>query len=323
MKRFVLLALPALALVFGLAGCGSDPTSPPAGNNASLESPAIQAAMAEVPELADVETYEAPGEAEFADAYAPAGMFSTEAAIHPVFFYRVIRERQRDVQIETERDTVFETARVRVVDRFAGSFNIVAADSVDTGVVVSRIRKPLRDVGVMRAVFRRPIDWEREDPVTNEIASDGDRERHRRCRGWRLVAVSSRQIASPEHTAKIVSVRLEARSGLDVTITDPRELMRFPNGLPKVVAGEPVKVTVQVEDPTDRLFLLCGWGRLRLRPVADGVFEGGFKAPYDLRRFRVGVNALDRGTLFDDAAPYDSDFWGLLAHTAPPTLAGN
>ena len=318
MKRFVLLALPALALA--LAGCGSDdPTSPPAGNDAALEQQAIEATMAEIPELAESETYEAPGEGEFTDAYAPEGLFSTAEAVRPVFFYRTIREHTRDIRIETERDTAFETARVRVVDHFAGGFHLVVADSTDTGVVVSRIRKPLRDVGVMRAVFRRPLDWDRMDPATGD--SDDDRERDRRCRGWRLVATSNREIASPEHTAKIVSVRLEAASGLDLTITDPLALMRFPGELPRVFAGEPVKVTVQVEDGRDPVYLLCGWGRLRLKPVAEGVFEGGFKAPYDLRRFRIGVNVLDRGTLFDDAAPYDSDFWGLLAHTVPPTVA--
>jgi hypothetical protein len=319
MKRFTILALPALALALALAGCGSDPTSPPAQPAASLENQAIQAAMAEVPELAETETYETPGDAEFADALAPAGTFSTEAAIRPLFFYRTIREHERDVQVVIERDTLFETARVRIEDRFAGGFHLVTADTTDTGVVVSRIRKPLHDVGVMRAVFRRPVDWEKMDPAVG----DSERERERRCRGWRLVAVSNREIASPEHTAKIVSVRLQTDSGLDVTIADPRELMRFPNGVPRIVAGEPVKVTVQVEDPADPVFLLCGWGRLRLRPVSEGVFEGGFKAPYDLRRFRLGVNALDRGTIFDDAAPYDSDFWGLLAHTAPPMMAGN
>lgn len=228
MKRFLLLALPAFALV--LAGCGGDdPTSPPAGNDAALEQQAIAATMAEVPELAESETYEAPGEAEFADASAPEGRFATAEAIRPVFFYRTIREHTRDIHIETERDTAFETARVRVVDRFAGGFHLVVADSTDTGVVVSRIRKPLRDVGVMRAVFRRPIDWERDDHRDDGTAmTDDDRERNRRCRGWRLVAVSNREIASPEHTAKIVSVRLEAASGLDVTVTDPLALMRFP-----------------------------------------------------------------------------------------------
>jgi hypothetical protein len=319
MKRFILLALPAFVLALALAGCGSDPTSPAAENATSLESAAIQAALAEVPELAETETYESPGEAEFADAYAGESLFSTAAEIHPVFFYRLITKRERDVKVVTESDTVFETARVRVEDRFAGSFNIITVDSTDTGVVVNRLKKPLRDVGVMRAVFRRPVDWETDDAALGDSA----RERDGRCRGWRLVAVSNRQIASPEHTAQIVSVRLQARSGLDATITDPRELMRFPAALPKVVAGEPVKVTVQVSDPTDKVFLLCGWGRLRLRPAAEGGFEGGFKAPYDWRRFRIGVNALDRGTLFDDAAPYDSDFWGLLALAVPPTVAQN
>lgn len=325
MKRFILLALPALVFALAVAGCGSDPVSPPTDSGASLESQAIQAALDETPEVAEFDAYELPGESELSDPYgSSAGLsaaeaFSTVEAVRPVFFFRVIRQHERDVHVELSSETEFEVAHVRVEDRFAGTFNIVTADSTDTGVVYHRIAKPLRDRGILRAVFHRVPDWDKE----SSGVSAEERERDRRCRGWRLVAVSNREIASPEHTAKILSVRLQSRSGLDVTIADPLALMRFPGAVPKVLPGEPVKVTVQTEDPRDRVFLLCGWGRLPLRPVAEGTFEGGFHAPFDLRRFRLGVNAIDQATLHDEAAPYDSDFWGLLAMTVPPVVAEN
>jgi hypothetical protein len=310
MKRVLLLALPALVSGLLVVGCGKDPVSPTTGSGANVESQAIEYEMAQTPDLADIDTYETPGESEFADELGSSAPFSTEAAIRPVFFFRVITERTRDIHIETEKDTSYEIARVRVEDRLAGTFNLVTRDSTDTGVVRRLIKKRLHDVGVMQARFRRRLG--------EDYGMMADRSR-----GWRLVAVSNREIASPEHTAKILSVRLEAQSGLDVTLTDPQLLMRFPEGLPKAVAGEPVKVTVQVQDPTDVVYMLVGWGRQRLHPVSEGVFAGSFRAPYQLRLFRVGVNALDRGTLFDDQAPYDSDFWGLLGRTAPPTLAAN
>ncbi len=314
MKRVTLLALPALLLSLGLASCSKDPVSPSSGSGpgASLETAAIQAALDQTPELADVDTYEAPGEGELADATAPTGSFSTAAATNPVFFFRVIRERTHSVQITTERDSAFEFAAVRVEDRLSGTLNLVTVDSVDTGIVRRIVKKPLRDLAVMRARFRRPLGVDQDAEAMRD-----------RCRGWRLVAVSNREVASPEHSAKIVSVRLEAASGLAVTVTDPLALMRFPEALPRVAVGEPVKVTVEVADPTNVVFLLAGWGRQRLHEVSPGIFAGGFRAPVELRRFRVGVNALSRGTLADDAAPYDSDFWGLLARTAPPMTAAN
>lgn len=314
MERILSVSLLALAVAFVAAGCGKDPVSPNTTGGSTEQSQAIDQTLGQTPELADNDTYVAPGESEFSDGYdsygstaSAKGGFSTEEAIRPVFFFRVIRDHDRDIHIDTERESTYEVAKVLVVDRFAGSFNIVAVDSTDTGVVRRRIQKPLADVGQFRALLKRRLSG--DDPAA--VAAGP----------WHLVGVSNREIASPEHSTQIASVRLQSRSGLDVTITDPLELMRFPLGLPRVDAGEWVKVTVVTKDPTDAVFLLAGWGRQRLRHSAEGPFVGAFRAPFELRLFRVGVNALDHGTLFDDQLPYDSDFWGLLARTGVPQVA--
>jgi len=315
------LFLPLIAVVGGLllAGCGKDSGTPPtAPGSPGSDSQTFQQLMAQDPSLADNDTYETPGDSQAPDSWTASGGLSPEAAIQPVFFFRRITDRSRDIHIDYDRDSLKVVANVLVTDRLAGSFNIVTADTVDTGIVRTVIHKPLQDVGRLRARFVR---WLRTpDSGDDDWASmEGDKDWSR----WHLVAVSNREIASPEHTTKILSVRLQTAGGVDVTVDDPLALMRIPGEIPKFPAGEPVQVTVTTADPTDALFLLAGWGRTRLHKNPDGSWGGSFRAPFDVRRFRLGINALDHGTLFDDAAPYDSDFWGLLARTVVPTVASN
>jgi hypothetical protein len=321
MKRPFLL-LPLLAAVggFALAGCGHDAGAPPTAPGSSGDSQTFDQMMAQEPALADNDTYEAPGDASVPDSWSASGGLSTEAAIQPIFFFRRITDRSRDIHIDYDRDSVKVVANVLVTDRLAGSFNIVTSDTVDTGVVHDIVHKPLRDVGRLRARF---VHWLQPPPASGDddwSSIEGDRGDWSR---WHLVAVSNREIASPEHVTQILSIRLQTDSGVDVTVDDPLALMRIPGGIPKFPAGQRILVTVKTADPTDAVFLLAGWGRQRLHKNPDGSWGGSFQAPYDLRRFRLGVNALDHGTLFDDAAPYDSDFWGLLARTVVPTVASN
>src|SRR5262249_38064811 len=169
------------------------------------------------------------------------------------------------------------------------------------------------DDGRFRAVFvrfKRPSPGDEDAPDTPMLSA-------RDWGFWRLAAISSHQIHSPGNTAQILSVRLQTASGFDTTLDDPTKLSRFPRGLIKVGANDKVTITVKTVDPTNAVFVLAGWGHMRLAPSADG-FTGSFRAPYELRLFRIGVNALAHGTLFDDQAPDDSDFWGLPARTRPP-----
>ena len=324
MKRFSLLAFLLCAAGPLVAGCGRDAGAPlTAPGSTSSDTQTFNTMIDQEPALAEAHTYESPGQSEFPDGYASSGSlsadaFSTAAAIRPVYFFRVIRERTRDLAIHTEEDSSKVIAHVDVTEHFIGSFNLVTVDSTDTGVVRRVIPKPLRDTGRFRAVFVRWKTPSPDDPDAPQSPSPTLDDWGR----WHLVAISSREIHSPDNTARILSVRLQTAAGFDMTIDDPLALWRFPRGLIGIPANELVKVTVKTQDPTDAVFLLAGWGHQRLRPTADG-FAGWFRAPYDLRLFRLGVNALDQGTLFDDQAPYDSDFWGIPARTVPPAVASN
>lgn len=323
MKRLSLLSLLVCAAALAMAGCGKEPATAPSSSPSSGTASAqtFGPMMDQEPALSESGTYESPGQSDFSASgggVSAAGSFSTEAAIHPVYFFRVIRERSRTLDIHVEEDSNKVRATVNVLEHFAGSFNLVVADTTDSGVVRRVIKKPLQDDGRFRAVFvrfKRPSPGDEDAPETPMLsAADWGL--------WRLAAISSHQIHSPENTAQILSVRLQTASGVDTTLDDPTQLFRFPRGLIRIGANEKVTITVKTADPTNAVFVLAGWGHMRLTPSSDG-FTGSFRAPYELRLFRIGVNALAHGTLFDDQAPYDSDFWGIPARTVVPLTAAN
>jgi hypothetical protein len=324
MKRVSLLSLLSCIVALAVAGCGKEPTTAPgsAANDPSASSQTFGTMMDQEPALSETDTYVSPGQGDFSAASGgvATGAFSTADAIRPVYFFRVIRTRSRtlDIHVVEDSDSVKVRANVNVMEHFAGTFNLVTADSTDSGVVRRIVKKPLQDDGSFHAVFvrfRRPDpDDEDAPPTPTPTMLDWD--------DWRLAAISSHEIHSPGNTAKIMSVRLQTASGVDTTLDDPSGLFRFPRGLIRIAANEKVTITVKTADPTNAVFVLAGWGHTRLTPSADG-FTGSFHAPYEMRLFRIGVNALSHGTLFDDQAAYDSDFWGIPARTVVPMVAAN
>jgi len=320
MKRLSFLALLLCAAGLIIAGCGKDPVTAPGSGSTGSDAQTFGAMMDQEPALAEGGTYVTPGESDFGTNSfgTDAGAFSTADAIRPVFYFRVIRNYSRTLDIHVVEDSVKVRATVNVAEQFAGSFNLVVADTTDSGVVRRIIKKPLKDDGRFRVVFvrfKQPAPGDDDAPLMPLPTTDD-------WRRWRLVAISSHEIHSPQNTAQILSVRLQTDSGLDTTLDDPAKLFRFPRGLIKVGANEKVTITVKTADPGNAVFLLAGWGHMRLMSTPDG-FVGSFHAPYELRPFRIGVNALTHGTLFDDQAPYDSDFWGIPAQTVPPLTASN
>jgi hypothetical protein len=323
-----LSAFPALLLAVAvLAGCsnesnpvadlgGSDPAQTYA-SSAGVESAAnaMPAEEFEIDTYADGEVAkEDIGDASFAAAIGVSG--ALQAEIDPAFWFRLIRSHERRYVVEiTNPDSVTRVAHVRIVDRLLGIFNVITApDSLDSLVVRGEwIRKRLADRSVRKAVFvRHKIvrDGEDEDEdgdrLDDEDGEDGLRDGWSR---WFLRAVSGAEISSDEGTRTITSLRLVA-GDVDVTVTDPLELKRRRDIL-RLPASTPVHVTVTTGDPRDVVVLYARWGRSRLRRMDDGTFQGRFLSPAGGGLRHVAVNALSRGTLFDDVAPYDSKAWAL------------
>jgi hypothetical protein len=323
-------ALPALLLALAVAAGCSSSSNPVADNGAGTNSAAVYASSAGVQAEANVLPAE---EFEF-DTYADGDVAKTDmgdpsfalqsgseptldAAIDPGFWFRLIRKHERRYVVEiTEPDTLTRVAHVRIIDRMLGTFNVVTRPDTIDGTIIpgERIEKPLADTSIRKAVFvrKRCIDGERDDDG-REDAEDGYRDGWSR---WRLRAVSGTEISSDDGSRQILSVRIQS-GDLDVTITDPLQL-RNRQDLLRLPPDVPVHVTATTADPTDRVLLYSRWGRMPLRRMADGTFQGRFRTPLMGGMKHIAVNALSNGTLADDVAPYDSKAWGLPYMVAMP-----
>lgn len=287
MKKLLAQIL-GLALVAGLlAGCGKTGPSEPQGLAATPTAEdvsQVNAAVAANGDYVEEDVFES-NEPTQLDPAGP-GM----AAIRPLFWWRTIHSVTR--RFETQflnpdsagRPTL---AIVTVHKRLLGSFNIVAGDSA--AHPDSLLRKRLDD------------RWERRLALVRVRADSAGRSM------WRLAGTSGVQVTSAGATTRIQGVRVQA-GALDTTITDPLQLHRLRRVL-HIPAGTEVTVTVTTGNASDLVLLYRWHHRFRFHNNGDGSFtfrwttgtEGG------LRHF--GVNALSRGTLFDDAAPYDSQAW--------------
>lgn len=291
MKKFVALAL-GLALVAGLAaGCGkSTPGAPQdlgSGSTATPTAEDISQVSAEVSAntpYVEEDVYEG-GDPARLDAAGDA-----LAAIRPLSWWRTIRSVTRRIDTQfLDPDSAGRptTAVVTVHKRLQGSFNILAGDSL--AAPDSLLRKPLDDRWVRRLLLKRV-----------RVDSTGQVR-------WRLAGTSGVEITSDGAVTNIQSVRVQA-GGLDTTITDPLQMHRLRRVL-HVPAGAEVRLTVRTGAPDDLVLFYRWMHRARFHNEGNGThtFRWTAGAEGGLRHF--GVNALSRGTLFDDAAPYDSNAW--------------
>ena len=314
-----LLAMFAATLI--VAGCGhssptSNSTNDPAAQYAGEQG--VENSAASMPDEFESTTYQDGAEAKVdISAFGTTVGGTVQAEIDPAGWFRLIRRHDRRFVVEFEHpDTNTVRAHVRVIDRLVGTFNVVTErDTLEGGNTDRRwIQKPLDDRGVRKALFvRHKVADEVED------REDGFRDGWT---PWRLVALSGAEITSEGGTRAILSVRVEA-GDVDLTVTDPLELVRR-NQLPRISAGASVHVTATTSDPTDVLILYARWGRMRMRPTGTpGEWEARFLAPSTLGLRHLAVNALSRGTLFDDALPYDSKAWALPFVVASTDVATN
>jgi hypothetical protein len=151
------------------------------------------------------------------------------------------------------------------------------------------VRKPLDDLWLRRFLMKRVA-----------VGQGGEAR-------WKLAAATPVEVTSKDATTQITSVRLQTGSR-DTTLSDPtafiylRRVLRF---------SSEDTVTVTVTTPrTDDVVLLYRWDRReRLTGNGDGTYTGKFRVGLFDGWRHFGVNALSHGTLFDDAAPYDSKAW--------------
>ncbi|MCC6350338.1 MAG: hypothetical protein IT347_12195 [Candidatus Eisenbacteria bacterium] len=303
MKKLVPIAL-GLALVAALAaGCGKSNPSQPQELTATptpQDIAQVNDAVAASPEYVDENVYESNDPMQL-DADG-SGM----AAIRPLYWWRTIRSVTRSYDVAyTNPDSTGRPllAVVTIHKRLLGGFHILAGDS--TAVPSSLVRKPLDDRWERRLLLRR----EPRNDSTGIVI-------------WRLVGTSGVKVTSAEAGTHIQSVRVQA-GVLDTTITAPLEMHRLRRVL-HIPTGTQVVLTVKTTRDNDVVLLYRWMHRARFHNDGGGQYTIRWTTGNDggLRHF--GVNALSHGTLYDDAAPYDSQAWifPFVVHDADDHLGG-
>jgi len=280
-----------LFVVGALAGCGkSSTTTGPSANGGAT--PADQAAVSAA--IADNAGYI--DEDAFATSEETAlGGGAGFAAIRPLRFWRSIESVDRRIVTDySQPDSLGRPtfALVTIHKHLLGKFNILAGAFDENDTTRTLVRKPLDDRWVRRMALQRV-----------RIDSTGDRQ------VWRVVGVSGVEVTSKDATTNITSLRVQAGT-LDTTFTNPLELYRLRRML--LVAGsQSMKLTVTTGRNDDVVVL---YRHLSRRPFVNNG-DGTYTSEFVLGDFpglrHVGVNAFSRGTLYDDAAAYDSKAWIL------------
>lgn len=280
-----------------LAGCGkssqiANPLAGGPGTGGSGEQALVTSAIAAAPQAVE------DGLADASFETALGGQPGTMAAIRPLTYWRTIQRRERTLEFQfgdNDPDGRPTTAIVTVRKRLSGQFNILTGvPGIEPAPADSTrrvLRKPLEDHWVRRVLLKRV-----------RLAGDGD------VPAWRVAAVSGVEVTSRDSTTKILSLQVQS-AGVGTLITDPLALER----LRKVLRFQPrsqVTLTVTTQRNNDVVVLHHRDRRFRFRNNGDNTYTGvwptGILMP-GLEHF--GVNAMSNGTLFDDAAPYDSRSW--------------
>lgn len=310
----------ALLLVAGLlAGCSkkSNPTSPLGIGPGATTSNQTQVMST----IAAVPTAIEDGLAEASDATSYDGQVGSLAAIQPFTFWRTITHRERTFEIafsDTDATGQPTIAVVTINKHLTGRFNILAGvpgtDGVPLDSVPEVVHKPLDDMWVRHVMLKRVTmmpGWSGSAP---DSEGEDDHENH-----WRIAALSGVEVTSKDATTHIVSLRIQA-ADKDTTITDPLAFMKLRKVL-NFPPGTQVTLTVTTMRNDDVVVMEHSFRRFRFHNNGDNTYTGVFPTGVFMAGLHhFGVNALSKGTLFDDQAPYDSVQWIFPFSLEPESL---
>ena len=245
-----------------------------------------------------------------------------DAAITPLRWGRFVTSVTRTVTTTIQPG---DTIAIAMVDKsISGTLKIRGVNG--TGDTVT-IEKPFNDLSKRNVIFKRvnrSTDrfWLNWVPVATSLVEGGT--------------------ASPNNQIEITKLVLYVSTTDTITITDPnayflryRWLKLFNGGrkdVPEFLAGQTLKLQVTVVSASaDTDFVALRYGvsgnnhkRVRLALASevnngDGtytrVFEIARTAPqfvhFHRGWFHMGIDAVTRATLMDDAAPYSVSWWGV------------
>jgi hypothetical protein len=216
------------------------------------------------------------------------------ASIDPLYLWRWIIRRSPTFEFafaDTDTTGLPATAIVTLRRHFTGTFNIVPRDAANPELPDTHgvVRKPLDDLWVRRFVMKRIVAGPDDRAV------------------WKLAAASPVEVTSKDATTEITSVRVQT-GAQDTTLTDPTAFIYLRTVL-RFAAEDSVTVTVTTPRTDDVMLLYHHDRRELLANNGDGTYTGKFRAGVFEGWRHFAVNALSHGTLFDDAALYDSRAW--------------
>jgi hypothetical protein len=287
-RRILHPAFSAALLALAMSGCGKDQATN-IDNSTGTDENALRTMMTDQAAFFDGGQDISDGQVGVTGATPRTG--PSGAPIESFYFVREItsREVRRNVEVDTSGDR--PVAHVTVNAALHGIFHLYFRDPEHI-YLPGVIDKRLNAVADRQATFVRVA------------RADGDR-----YRGWRLREISGTEVLSNPTTKDIVSLEIVSNS-VNRTITDPLELVPL-RELPVFQPGERVTLRVKTTDDTDFVFLHSGRFKDEFHPVGDGVFEGTWSVGERLGPRWVAIDVIDKETLFDDEAPYDSAAWVL------------
>jgi len=232
------------------------------------------------------------------------------AAVRPLRFRRVITNVDRTVttefgQPDSSGKPMFALVTVR--RHITGSFNLLAGAADSTDTTKSVFQKPIDDQSTRRILLMR---MPAREPAWRDSA---DRDSVR----WRMVGSSFVETHTNGGTTHIVSVRVQA-GPLDTTITDPLEMHRL-RRIAHFLPNSPVQITVTTTRNDDVVLFYGRDSRRRFTNNGDNTYSFTGNSGIFPGVRHIGIDALSRGTLFDDTAAYDANAW-MLPYTVDPRM---
>jgi hypothetical protein len=293
-KRTTLSAMAGLlaASLFVLAGCGDSITmdEPTAVDDEEI----LRGFLEDDGIFDDMGPYEA--------GRTTVGGVGGREAIDPLTYWRVVTDHE--CHREVVHDPEEGTAEVTVHRQVWGNLHII--DEQMTEYV-----KPFHHTGIRYATFVRDPAWETSNGEGHGHGGQGQGtgDQHHFRRGpWILTELSGFRAESDALTVSIDWVRIQSAT-VDVTITDPLDLMAVPDEILSFEPGEEVTVTVSGPAPDAILFLHRRHWKSPFQ--YDGEAFVGVWTVTRPGRHCAWVEAMAHGTLFDSEHPEDTLVWGM------------
>ena len=260
--------------------------------------------------------------------YETLGLYKPISEITPLRFGRFIDSITTRVLITAQPGD--STAIALVTKNIFGKFKIKALSS--TGDTLPIIQKPFHDISTRNILFKRvnrsvELYWKNWIPVASSLVDGGT--------------------VSPNNHIDITRVEMFLPNGDTVTVTEPnnqyllyRWIWTFRRwhdirmDVPELNIGDRVRIRVTIQsDQSDTDFVALRLGfdrfhkkRVRLtfiseRPIGGNTFERVFETSWAIHPrlglFHAGVDAMTKGTVRDDTAPYSVNWWGVPFRVHP------